>query len=64
VPLWIPLLLIATLTVFASWWVKRPLLGHCRICGYDLTGNVSGVCPEWEVAVPALPEDAESLVAN
>jgi hypothetical protein len=20
--------------------------GHCRHCGYDLTGNVSGVCPE------------------
>jgi hypothetical protein len=23
---------------------RRP--GHCRRCGYDLTGNVSGVCPE------------------
>jgi hypothetical protein len=20
--------------------------GQCRTCGYDLTGNVSGVCPE------------------
>ena len=20
--------------------------GHCQVCGYDLTGNVSGVCPE------------------
>jgi len=20
--------------------------GHCRKCGYDLTGNVSGICPE------------------
>ena len=20
--------------------------GHCQSCGYDLTGNVSGVCPE------------------
>jgi len=20
--------------------------GHCQRCGYDLTGNVSGVCPE------------------
>ena len=25
---------------------RRPLAGHCRSCGYDLTGNVSGVCPE------------------
>jgi hypothetical protein len=21
-------------------------LGHCQTCGYDLTGNQSGVCPE------------------
>ena len=21
-------------------------LGHCEHCGYDLTGNVSGMCPE------------------
>lgn len=20
--------------------------GHCQTCGYDLTGNLSGVCPE------------------
>ena len=20
--------------------------GHCQQCGYDLTGNVSGICPE------------------
>jgi hypothetical protein len=21
-------------------------VGHCKNCGYDLTGNISGVCPE------------------
>jgi len=26
--------------------VLRPPDGHCQSCGYDLTGNVSGVCPE------------------
>ena len=26
--------------------------GHCRSCGYDLTGNLSGVCPECGAAVP------------
>ncbi len=33
------------------WWFgrKRPLPGHCP-CGYDLTGNVSGTCPECGVA--------------
>jgi len=25
---------------------RQALRGHCRGCGYDLTGNVSGVCPE------------------
>jgi hypothetical protein len=24
----------------------RPRPGHCRQCGYDLTGNVTGLCPE------------------
>jgi len=24
----------------------RRRAGHCRSCGYDLTGNESGVCPE------------------
>lgn len=25
----------------------RPFaVGHCQKCGYDLTGNVSGLCPE------------------
>ena len=26
--------------------------GHCARCGYDLTGNVSGRCPECGAAVP------------
>jgi len=32
----------------ALWTYLRPALrpGMCRACGYDLTGNISGVCPE------------------
>jgi len=26
--------------------------GHCRRCGYDLTGNVSGICPECGTSIP------------
>jgi hypothetical protein len=26
--------------------------GHCRKCGYDLTGNVSGVCSECGDPIP------------
>jgi hypothetical protein len=27
-------------------WRRVPAPGQCRHCGYDLTGNVSGRCPE------------------
>jgi hypothetical protein len=27
-------------------WQKMVAPGHCAVCGYDLTGNVSGTCPE------------------
>jgi predicted Zn-ribbon and HTH transcriptional regulator len=32
---------------------RRPFLppGHCQSCGYNLTGNVSGVCPECGTSV-------------
>jgi hypothetical protein len=46
IPLWIPFVLTAIPTAFL-WWRDRPCkLGHCQNCGYDLTGNVSGRCPE------------------
>jgi hypothetical protein len=32
---------------------RRRLEGHCRTCGYDLTGNASGVCPECGDVIPA-----------
>ena len=46
-PLW-PFVLLSALV--AGWlWRRdrpRPGPGHCQRCGYNLRGNVSGVCPE------------------
>jgi hypothetical protein len=54
-PLWIVLLL-AGVPAALLWWQdpRRIPLGHCR-CGYDLTGNVSGHCPECGTAVEPAP---------
>lgn len=30
---------------------RRKLHGFCQVCSYDLTGNVSGTCPECGTAV-------------
>ena len=47
VVLWAPLLLMTTATVLLWRWERRiRLRGHCKSCGYNLTGNISGVCPE------------------
>ncbi len=46
IPFWVPFVLAASLTAFLWWRDRRPPLpGHCP-CGYDLTGNESGTCPE------------------
>jgi hypothetical protein len=47
IPLWVPFLLVflPTATVCLRDWRRQPP-GHCQACGYDLTGNVSGRCPE------------------
>src|SRR5262249_861572 len=46
-PLWIPLLLVAAPTGL-PWFRDRRRFprGHCPSCGYNLTGNESGSCPE------------------
>lgn len=56
VPLVVPTLLVA----IAAAWIWIPILRRKRRpdvckCGYDLTGNASGVCPECGAAVPAGP---------
>lgn len=45
-PIWIPLAVVVVPTLLL-WHADRPYRsGRCPNCGYDLTGNVSGICPE------------------
>lgn len=46
IPLWMPFLAIALPTAYLFWRDRRYPRGHCQGCGYNLTGNESGVCPE------------------
>ena len=46
IPLWI-LFLASGLAALALWHRHRPPKpGHCAVCAYNLTGNLSGICPE------------------
>ncbi|HWL92542.1 MAG TPA: hypothetical protein VNT79_03325 [Phycisphaerae bacterium] len=46
-PLMLGLLCRAAVTI-RKFWDKSPAIDHpiCAECGYNLTGNVSGICPE------------------
>ena len=46
VPMWIPFLALAIPTYILWRRDRRKPEGCCQQCGYDLTGNESGVCPE------------------
>jgi hypothetical protein len=46
VPIWLPLMVSTSAAVFLWRSGRRTPGGHCEKCGYDLTGNVSGRCPE------------------
>jgi len=58
-PLWIPFL-VAALPTGWLWWRDRRRIapGHCEKCGYNLTGNISGICPECgeKVDAQAIPK--------
>lgn len=45
-PLWFPLLVMLFPTAHAWRRYRMARRGRCWNCEYDLTGNVSGVCPE------------------
>ena len=45
-PVWLLVLATGFPTAFLWWRDRRPKAGFCKACKYDLTGNVSGTCPE------------------
>ncbi len=52
-PIYAPFAAVAIPTLLAwRFWPKPVKPGHCE-CGYDLTGNTSGVCPECGAEVQA-----------
>ncbi|MCP4590956.1 MAG: hydrogenase maturation nickel metallochaperone HypA [bacterium] len=50
-PLWMVALTMAVPTAFLWWRDRRWPPGRCQFCGYDLTANTSGVCPECGSAI-------------
>lgn len=51
-PLWLPAVLFAILPARRFLLRKRFHEGLCAHCGYNLAGNISGVCPECGMPVP------------
>ncbi len=45
-PLWVPFIIVLVPTAYLFYRDRRHPRGHCQKCGYDLQGNVSGVCSE------------------
>ncbi len=45
-PILYPLIPSMGITIWLFIRSRRPRAGHCMSCGYDLTGNTSGQCPE------------------
>jgi hypothetical protein len=59
VRLWLICIVMALPLLFFWWLDRRHIPPHCcQSCGYDLTGNTSGVCPECGQAL-ALGEGSE-----
>jgi hypothetical protein len=52
-----PIVLLVAIPTGFAWWRERRSIppGHCRQCGYDLTGNLSGQCSECGLMIATKP---------
>jgi hypothetical protein len=46
VPLWIPFLAAVLTTILSQLLRSKDKVLRCNTCGYNLTGNTTGICPE------------------
>lgn len=61
VALWVPFVLVAIPTAILWCPIRRRPPPHCcQHCGYDLTGNVSGICPECGAEVARIGQEDSS----
>lgn len=59
VPSLVFLAIAISLAAAAKYLPSRFPVGSCRQCGYNLTGNASGICPECRTPIAKPPEAAE-----
>ena len=52
IPIWYFAAASLALFLFAEWRRRRFPSHHCQRCGYNLSGNTSGRCPECGAAIP------------
>lgn len=58
IPFGWPVVILASGSTLALWKVRRGFPdGHCQSCGYNLTGNESGICPECGTATAGRAND-------
>ncbi len=65
-PLWLPFVAVGGPTAFLIWRDRRRRIppGHCQSCGYNLTGNTSGICPECGTPIPKDKKEPEPTTDN
>lgn len=51
-PLWIVFMIVIVPTMAFWYWSRLPRPGYCIKCGYNLTGNTSGICSECGTTTP------------
>jgi hypothetical protein len=71
VSVWLLCLIATPLVLPLAFQVRRSFLqcpkatfGHCQSCGYNLTGNISGICPECGTPIPKDKKEPEPTTDN